>query len=158
MKEILLNICLVAVGTALFKMLIPENSMKKQIGFLISCFFITALISFIKGGEWDVKGIDFDGGNTGYTDYVDFSQQVNADRKREIAAEMSARIRETLELKEIYPFKIYVIVNISGLYSISISEIKLVLPPDGDFAEASALVEKEVGPGIKVSIEVEESR
>ena len=155
MREILLNISIVAVATALFRLLIPENSFKKQIGFLISCFFVTAVVSFITGGKWSVPEIsdNLKFGSGGQ--YVDFTEQSVALKKREIGDELSGRVREVLAGNDIYPSKIYVIVNISEFNSISINEIKLVLPPDGDFAEASALVEKEVGAGVKVTIEVD---
>jgi len=151
MREILLNICLVAIACALFKMLVPENGFKKQIGFLVSCFFITAVISFVTGGSFDFEGVSFDGGGN----FTDFSEEVTTERKRAIAEELSGRVREMLAEQEIFPSKIYVIVNISGMYSISINEIKLVLPPSADFTRASALVEEEVGAGIKVTFEVQ---
>ncbi|MDR2531809.1 MAG: hypothetical protein LBC82_03095 [Oscillospiraceae bacterium] len=153
MREMILNICFVAAAAALFKMLVPENSFKKQIGFLTACFFITAVISLVSGANLnfdEISGIDL--GDT--SGFIDFSEQTTSARKRAIGEEMSGRVRDVLEQSGIYPSKIYVIVNISGLYSISINEIKLVLPPDANFTEASALVEKEVGTGIKVTIEV----
>jgi hypothetical protein len=152
MREILLNISMIAVATALFKMLVPENSFKKQIGFLIACFFITATVSLITGTELDLG--DFPGVESGSESrFTDFSEQTTQQRKRAIAEELSGRVNETLALAGIYPSKIYVIVNISGLYSISINEIKLVLPPESDLTRASALVEKEVGEGIKVTFQ-----
>ncbi|MCL2638522.1 MAG: stage III sporulation protein AF [Oscillospiraceae bacterium] len=154
MRAILLNICFVAAATALFRMLVPENSFKKQISFLISCFFITALISLVSGVNInfdEFKSVEF--GTA--AEFTDFSEQTTAARKRAIAEELSARVREVLEREEIYPSKIYVIVNISGLYSISINEIMLVLPPDADFARASALTEQTVGRDIKVTIEAD---
>jgi len=150
-KTILLNICLIAAATALFRMLVPENSFRKQIGFLISCFFITAVASMITNADLNfdgVSGVEFGREH----EIIDFSEQTTSERKRAIAEELSGRVRELLEQNEIYPSKIYVIVNISGLYSISINEIKLVLPPDADFGLAATLVEKEVGREIKVTI------
>ena len=156
MREILLNISLVAIASALFKMLIPENSFKKQIGFLVACFFVTSVMAQITGGDFELGNLDlitFSGENE--SRFTDFSEQTTAYRKRIIADEMGARIREVLEQNGIEPSKIYVIVNISGLYSISINEIKLVLPYDADLVLASSLVEKEVGAGIKVTIDID---
>ncbi|MCL2108458.1 MAG: stage III sporulation protein AF [Oscillospiraceae bacterium] len=156
-KEIILNICLVAVATALFRMLVPENNFKKQIGFLISCFFITAVVAFITGATPDLANLPdefavvFDGAER----ISDFTTQTTAQRKRAIGEEVAARVRGVLEENEIYPSEIRVVVNISGSYSISINEIRLVLPPGSDMLRASALVEGEVGDGIKVTIDVE---
>jgi hypothetical protein len=152
MRTILLNICFIATATALFRMLIPENSFKKQIGFLISCFFITAVISLVRGVDINFDG--FDGVEFGAdSSFIDFSEQTTSARKRAIAEELSGRVREVLAASEIYPSKIYVIVNISGLYSISINEIRLVLPPDADFYLAASIVEEIVGKDIKVITE-----
>ena len=158
MREIILNICIIAIATALFKMLVPDNSFKKQIGFLISCFFITAVISFITGanpGFAEIKG-DFNvafGSET--AKIADYSGMTLNAQKRAIGEEVSARVRDILQQNNIYPTEIYVIVNISDSLSISINEIKLVLPPDSDLILTSALVEKEAGDGIKVTIKVE---
>jgi len=135
-------------------MLVPENSFKKQIGFLISCFFITAVISLVSGVNINFDEFtDIEFGTGG--GFIDFSEQTTQARKRAIAEELSSRVREVLERDEIYPSKIYVIVNISGLYSISINEILLVLPPGADFARAAALTEQTVGRDIKVTIEAD---
>lgn len=160
MREIILNICLVAIATALFKMLVPESGFKKQISFLISCFFITAAVSFITGGNAELEqfgrdfGVIFGKADTSYK-ITDFSEQTLKEQKRAIGEQVSARVREVLEKADIFPLRIYVIVNISDNYSISINEIKLVLPPDSNLIQASALIEKEVGSDIKVTIEVE---
>jgi hypothetical protein len=154
MRVIILNICFIAVATALFRMLVPENSFKKQISFLISCFFITAVISLITNSDLDFDeftGIEF--GTE--SNYIDFTEQTTSARKRAIGEEVAARVRTVLEAEEIYPSKIYVIVNISGLYSISINEIVLVLLPDADFHAASVITEREVGRDIKVTIEAD---
>jgi len=154
MRIIILNICFIAVATALFRMLIPENSFKKQIGFLISCFFITSIVALITNA--DINFDEFTGIEFGTeSNYIDFSEQTTAARKRAIGEEVAARVREVLAEHEIYPSKIYVIVNISGLYSISINEIRLVLPPDADFSLASVITEREAGRDIKVTIEAD---
>jgi len=154
MRELLLNISLVAIAAALFRMLIPESSFRKQVGFLIACFFITAVISLVTGADIDFGGTDGISFST-ESRITDFTGQTTAQRKRAIGEEVSGRVSELLAAHDIYPSKIYVIVNISDLYSISINEIKLVLPPDADFGRASALVEREVGEGIQVTFEVQ---
>ncbi|MCL1823157.1 MAG: stage III sporulation protein AF [Oscillospiraceae bacterium] len=154
MRAILLNICMVAAATALFRLLVPENGFKKQISFLISCFFITAVISFISNAEQNFKELEPSINFESNSSFIDFSGQTTAERKRAIAEEMSERVRAVLLQNGIEPSKIYIIVNISDTYSISINEIRLVLKPEDDFTQASALVEKEVGPDIKVIFEV----
>jgi hypothetical protein len=137
-------------------MLVPESSFKKQISFLISCFFITAVISLVSGISIDFNefsGVEF--GDSSGGNFIDFSGQTTSARKRAIAEELSGRVREVLEAENIYPSKIYVIVNISGLYSISINEILLVLPAGADFSRAAALMEQVVGGDIKITTEAD---
>ncbi len=152
MRAALLNICLVAVGVGILKMLIPVNSFDKQINFLISCFFIASIIFSFSNEHIDFKSM---AGEINSKPYVDFTASLTNDRKNAIATELSERVREVLVNNQISPKKIYVIVNISGLHSISINEIKLVLSEYDDFQRASDIVTEEVGSDIKVSIEFE---
>jgi hypothetical protein len=153
MNQLILNICIITVAVALYKMLVPDGAYAKQIGFLITCFFIAGIAGFFGSGAFDVGSLKqaFSDGSS----YVDFSKQLTETRKRAIADELSARVRETLESGGIECRKIYTIVNISGLYGISISEIELVLPAGEDEAAAKALAQRSVGSTIAVSVIVE---
>jgi len=152
MRIILLNICLTAIALCLFKMLIPENSMKKQADFLIACFFLASLLFFFTSG-----GIDFSSALTvpeGEVPYVNFEETYQKAQQRVIGIEMRNRINAVLELEGIYPEEIYTIVNISGKYSISINEIRLVLSDKEDMEilkKAIYITQKEVGDSILVS-------
>ena len=163
MKQILLNICLTAIALCLFKMLIPENTIKKQADFLIACFFVASLLFFFTSGEIDFTDtVDF---SRNETPYVDFTYEFNEAQKRAIGNEMKLRLSGILEKEGIFPEEIYTIVNISGMYSISINEIRLVFHFNGEENEESEecieimkkaihITQKEVGESIIVSGEI----
>ncbi|MGN0597828.1 MAG: hypothetical protein ACI4J1_10950 [Ruminiclostridium sp.] len=153
MEKILLNISLVAVLTALFRMLAPEKMFKKQISLLISCFFITSAAFFITGGSFDFSGISK--AFTANGGYVDFSNQYSQQTKREIASAMSDRVTALLDSYGIAPRQIYITVNISDTLCISISEIRLVFDSESSriAEQAQQIVKAEVGDEIEVSIE-----
>lgn len=153
MEKILLNVSLVAILTAVFKMLAPEKMFRKQISLLISCFFITSAAFFVTGGSFDFSSVSK--AFTASGGYVDFTDRYSDQTKREIAKEMSDRITQLLDSYGIIPEQIYITVNISDTLCISISEIKLVFDPINSKAaeKAQQIVKAEVGDEITVSIE-----
>jgi len=134
MREVLLNICLTAVALCIFKMLVPENSMKKQTDFLIACFFLASLAVFFTTGRINLNNInaesllDFSSADIPYSDFE--AAHANA-QMRAIEREMQSSILKILADEEIFPKEIYINIsindNISDKYSISINEIRLVL-------------------------------
>ena len=82
MKEMIVSVCLVSVATAIFKMLVPENSFKKQISFLIACFFAISLMSILTKGKFEV---DFSSeAFNQQNDFLDISKRVNEKAYREL--------------------------------------------------------------------------
>ncbi|MCL1788771.1 MAG: hypothetical protein FWG33_00250 [Oscillospiraceae bacterium] len=125
MREILLNICLTSIALYLFKMLIPENTFKKQTDFLVACFFLSVLAFFFTSGRINLAhGINF---SDEKLPYVNFEEEYAHAQKRAVEREIHANVSRVLSEEEIFPEEIYVIVNISDKYSISINEIRLVL-------------------------------
>ena len=162
MREILLNICMTAIALCLFKMLIPDNSMKKQADFLISCFFLASMLFFFTSGRMDfAKGADF---SQETIPYINFDEEYAKAQRNAIGNEMRLKIMNVLADEGIYPEEIYVIVNISGKQSISINEIRLVFLKQTDseefeeseeeieiLREAVRITRKEVGRDITVT-------
>ena len=68
------------------------------------------------------------------------------------------RRRHLLAKSEIYPEQIHIIVNISGLYSISITQEELVFEESrrSDAAAAEELLSAELPPEIKTKVIVKE--
>ena len=66
---------------------------------------------------------------------------------------MSDKLYTLLNSSGIYPQEIHIIVNISGLYSISITQVELVFSEEQRSAAAAAeeLLSRELDPGIKVT-------
>lgn len=154
--KFLSTICISAICTALFRMLVPENKYAKQISMLIAAVFLLTGITAVTGAEIDLSVRDYDintdGGYTGMT--ADVSENL----QKKISKDMSDRLYSLLGEHEIYPEEIHVIVNISGLYSINITQVKLVFG-GGEHAAAAAateLISRELSEDIKITAEVKE--
>ncbi len=128
--------CIAAVCMGLFKMLIPENKFKKQLSALVACVFLLTGITAASGAEIDLDEDKFDLGVN--TDYISFSNRVNEELKKKICDEMRDKIRAVLSEQEIYPEEIHIIVNISGLYSIDITQVELVFRAEEQAAAEAA--------------------
>lgn len=152
MKEMIVSVCLVSVATAIFKMLVPENSFKKQISFLIACFFAISLMSILTKGKFEV---DFSSeAFNQQNDFLDISKRVNDKAYRELGEKLADKIKILLDEEGIKTKQILINVNIPNLYSISISEVRLVFdnPQSQDAQKAKEVVQNFVGEDIKVSV------
>ncbi len=148
--KFLSTVCIAAIIIAIFRIIIPENKFKKQIAFLVAGVFLVTGISAAAGAEFD-----FSAENTELLEgesFVRFSGEVNEDLLKKICDEMSEKIYEILKKHEIYPKEVHIIVNISGLYSISIRQVKLVFgAEERAAAEAAAeLLSREL-TGIEIT-------
>ncbi|MCM1053953.1 MAG: hypothetical protein NC394_00380 [Bacteroides sp.] len=154
MRETILGIALVAVAAGVFKLLSPENSFKKQLAFLTSAFFLLSCVSLFKGSGADFSEISdafrAEGG------YVDFSAEAYQLTEREIASNMRKELEAVFEENEIFCDEIYVIIDISSSYSISIKQVRLAFSANNavNTAKAEALVKKEVGDEIEIVTEI----
>lgn len=153
MNDLLLNVAVIAIATALFRLLIPENTFKKQLSFLISCFFLSAVFFSVTNGQFD---LDIGSLTKTTNEYVDFSEQLREHTTRTIAEEMRKEVAALLAEKNITAEEIGIIVNISEVGSISISEIRLVLNEEKDLSEAEKTLLESVGDEIAVSVSLKE--
>lgn len=146
------TVCMAAIASALFRMLVPENRSAKQIALLIAGLFILAGVNAFKSAD-----LSFDKEQYSYeanADYIGFSGDINRELQKKICSDMSDKLYSLLNSAGIYPGEIHVIVNISGLYSISITQVKLVFSEDQRSAAAAAeeLLAGELPPEIKVAV------
>ena len=143
-----------ALSCALFRMLVPENKFSKQISLLIAAVFLLTGITALTDAEFD---IDTDGYRLQFEEYgTEISSEVNVNLREKICKEMSDKIYAVLNARGIYPEEIRVIVNISGLYSIDITQVELVFA-NGEQAAANAAAELltgELSPKIEIKTEV----
>ncbi len=149
--QFLSTVCMAAIASALFRLLIPENRFAKQISLLIAGLFVLAGINAVKSAD-----IGFDPTQYSYeadADYIGFSGDINKELQKQICGEMSDKLYSLLNSAGIYPQEIHVIVNISGLYSISITQVKLVFGDEQRSAAEAAeeLLSQELPPEIKVT-------
>ena len=154
--EFLSSVCIAAVAAALFRMIVPENKFSKQISLLIACVFLLTGITALSGAEFDISADAYDIGVS--EDYIGFSGEVNKSLQKKVCTDMSDKLYALLNENGIYPGEIHVIVNISGLYSIDITQVKLVFGA-GQQAAAEAAAElfaRELTEDIKVTVTVKE--
>ena len=146
----LITICVAAIAAALFRILVPENKFSKQISLLIAGVFLLTGITALSGAEinLDISSYEQDADEK----INDFSSGVNEQLKNEVCEKMEEKVRNLLAQNEIYPEQIHVIVNISGLYGIEITEIKIVLEENGPAEKVSELLSKELPENIKVTV------
>ena len=123
----LITVCMAAIASAVFRILVPEGKLTKQISLLISCVFLLAGVSAISGAELDLDILNAVSDEVLISD-TDIVRDVNKELQKRICGEMSDRIYGLLAESGICPEEIHVNVNISGLYSISITQVKAILP------------------------------
>lgn len=153
--QFLSTVCMAAIASALFRLLVPENRFAKQISLLVAALFLLAGINAVKSADFS-----FDKTQYSYeadADYVGFSGDINKELQKKICSEMSDKLYSLLNSSGIYPDEIHVIVNISGLYSISITQVKLVFSEAQRSASEAAeeLLSQELPPEIKVTSVIE---
>ena len=124
------TVCMAAIASALFRMLIPENRFAKQISLLTAGLFILAGVNALRGTDFDEDSAD----------YIGFSGDVNRELQKKICSEMSDKVYALLNEQGICPEEVHIAVNISGLYSISITQVELVF--SGDQCSAAAAAEE----------------
>lgn len=153
--QFLSTVCMAAIASALFRLLVPENRFAKQISLLVAALFLLAGINAVKSADFS-----FDKTQYSYeadADYIGFSGDINKELQKKICSEMSDKLYSLLNSAGIYPDEIHVIVNISGLYSISITQVKLVFSEAQRSAAEAAeeLLSQELPPEIKVTSVIE---
>ena len=154
--QFLSTVCMAAIASALFRMIVPENRFSKQISLLIAGIFILAGVNAVRGAD-----LSFDQPQYSYednADYIGFSGDINRELQKKICSEMSDKLYSLMNSNGIYPEEIHVIVNISGLYSISITQVELVLDESQRSAAAAAekLLSEELSPDIKTEVIIKE--
>lgn len=131
--KFLTSVCIAAIAAALFKMLVPECKAAKQISLLVAAVFMLNMLTAAAGVE-----IDFDSISAQNAEYEDLSQGVNKALQKKVCGELEEKVRELLNERGYFPEQIHIIVNISGLYSISITQVKLVFKAqDANKADAA---------------------
>lgn len=154
--KFLSTICIAAICTALFRMLVPENKYAKQISLLIAAVFLLTGITAVTGAELDLGTQNYEFSEN--DNFSGMTADVNENLQKKICKDMSDKLYKLLGEHEIYPEEIHVIVNISGLYSINITQVKLVFG-EGEHAAAEAaaeLLSNELSEDIKITAEVKE--
>lgn len=145
----LTSICIAAIATALFRLLVPENKFSKQLSLLIACVFLLTGITAASGAEFNLEDSVEIGENA---DFIRFSEQVDGELKQKICRNMEEKICALLGENGLFPEEVHIIVNISGLYGISISEVKVMFGGEEALEKAENLLENALSGDIKVTV------
>lgn len=147
-KQAVITICMAAIVTGLFKMLVPDNKFKPQLSFLVSCLFSICVVTAVSN-----TNITFDNAILQSSEVVDFSDKLSENARITAAKAVREKTEQLLADNGINCSKIYVVAHISGAFCISISEIELVFGKDTSMntvERAVELVKSEVGEEITV--------
>ena len=147
--EFLTSICIAAVAMALFRLLIPENKFSKQISLLFACVFLLTGITAASGAEINLEDSAELGENA---DFICFSEQVDGQLKQKICRNMEEKIRALLAENGLFPEEVHIIVNISGLYGINISEVKVLFGGEEGLETARKILGNALSGDIKVTV------
>lgn len=118
------TVCMAAIASALFRMLIPENKFARQISLLTAGLFILAGVNALRNTDFSFDSAQYSYDDS--ADYIGFSGDVNRELQKKICSEMSDKVYALLNEQGICPEEVHIAVNISGLYSISITQVELV--------------------------------
>ena len=154
--QFLSTVCMAAIASALFRLMVPENRFAKQISLLIAGLFLLAGINAVRGAEFSLDSTQYSYEDS--ADYIGFSGDVNRELQKKVCSEMSDKLYSLLNSHEIYPEEIHIIVNISGLYSISITQVELVFDESrrSEATAAEELLSQELPPEIKTEVIIKE--
>lgn len=75
--DFLLTICMAAIASAVFRLLLPESKLSKQISLLIVCVFLLTGINAVTGAELTLSPDIIAPSST--EEYISFSGEVNRD-------------------------------------------------------------------------------
>ena len=150
--EFLATVCTAAIAVALFRMLVPESKAAKQVSLLTAAVFMLTMLTSAAGAQIDLGAL-----SPAAQEYTDMSEGVNRELQKRVCSQMEERVSALLHEKGYYPSQIHIIVNISGLYSISITQVRLVFAPQNaaDAESARAYLAGELA-GIDVTAVVKE--
>ncbi len=150
----LTTLCIAALASALFRMLVPENKFSKQVSALIAGVFLLTGITAASGAELDLDTEKYSVWAEEYNNEV--VSGVNKSLREKICSEMSEKIYALLNERGICPKEIHIAVNISGAYSIDITQVELVFE-SGEQAAAEAAAELLRGelPNIVIEVKLE---
>lgn len=152
--KFLTTLCMAALSCSIFRMLVPENKFSKQISLLIAAVFLLTGITALANADLSVDTEQYRAQFEGYGSEI--SSGVNEELRQRVCREMSDKIYALLNERGIYPEEIHIVVNISSLYSIDITQVELVFTGGEQAAakEAAELLAGELSPKIEIKTEV----
>lgn len=123
-----ISICITAIVTSIFSMLVPDNHLDKVLKFAISLFFLTGIISPFANNKLNFR--------------IEMEDIIDAPSSHELSASMEnqfvtiasrnieAQAEKILNKNNIFPKKIEIFINITEDDSISINKMMVYIKKD----------------------------
>ena len=147
-----LSLCVTAVITAIFTMLMPDAKLEKTVKFAISLFFLTGLAAPFAAGELDP-----------IFDFSPIQAESQASPLEKQAQEqflslaernLEASLEQLLRAEGVRPQKVDVSIHITEDQRVSIKQVRVTLPAseEGNRQKAADLLRKETGTEAEVDV------
>lgn len=151
-RTIGISICVTAVVTAIFSMLLPDSRFDRVLKFAISLFFLTGVISPFVSGQLDFRvsseELELPDAPSG------LEQQVEQQFSALAAHQLEAGIDFQLQTQGIEAEKVAVFIHIEPGQSVSISRITIQLGPEdsGRETEVQEIVRLQTGQEAEITV------
>lgn len=153
-RAIGMSVCITAVVTGIFSMLVPDARLEKVLKFAISLFFLTGLVTpFASGGlEFHVDLEEL----TAPAARQELNDAVGAQFLPLAEQQLAAGVENVLAAKGIPVKKVTVSIHIDGTERVSINRIEILLPKGAEEQAGSAAAVTRQETGIDPDVFVEE--
>ncbi len=150
-RAISLTACFLGIVIAIFDGLYPSEKFAGQMKIIFSLIFILCLVKPVAEGKF--KFSQLSEAAPASLDYYSGLRE-NADEYfiRSVENNISASLTAALNEDKIYPPEVETSINISENYSISISEVRIVLNDPQEFEAARRCAEEMLGDNVSVVI------
>ncbi len=148
-RAVSLTACFLGIVTAIFNAMYPSDKFAGQMKIIFSLIFILCLAKPVAEGKLSLP--EFSEAAPASLDYYSELNE-NADEYfiRSVENNISASLAATLGEAKIYPREVETSINISENYSISISEVRIVLNDLSEAENAKRVTWERLGDSVSV--------
>lgn len=148
-RAISLTACFLGIVIAIFDGLYPSEKFAGQMKIIFSLIFILCLAKPVAEGKFKLPEIaDTVAASSDY--YSELSENADEYFIGSVENNISASLTAALNEAKIYPSEVKTSINISENYSISISEVRIVLNDPQEFEAARRCAEEMLGDNVSV--------
>lgn len=151
-KLIGISICITAVVTSIFSMLVPNGKIDKTLNFAISIFFLTSLVSPFFNSKLNFH-VDLTASDQEYA-AKNIESEMNKQFLSIAERQLESSLEKSLKEKNIFADKIDLSININADNSISINKVNVWLEKESEnIMEIYELIEEATGIAPQILIQ-----